>query len=199
MFIFGITGGSGAGKTAVLRVLKSIGALTLDCDKIYHELLASSTELQSQLESRFTGVLRDDGIDRKRLGEIVFNNPVALLELNEITHKYVSIEIDKRISEWATQGGKITAIDAIALIESGVSKKCDVVVGITAPREIRLSRIINRDKLTREQAEMRIDAQKPDSFFEENCDYILNNNYKTPAELKAKTKEFFTGLLDNIG
>jgi dephospho-CoA kinase len=96
------------------------------------------------------------------------------------------------------QGGKIAAIDAIALIESGASKKCDVVVGIIAPREIRLLRIINRDKITREQAEMRINAQQPDSFFKENCDYILENNYKTPTELNAKTKEFFTGLLENV-
>ena len=195
LFIIGITGGTGAGKTATLRVLKSLGALTLDCDAIYHELLSDNTQLKAEIGSRFDGVLLNGEIDRKRLGEIVFNNSSALLELNTITHKYVSTEIERRIAEWAACGGTVAAIDAIALIESGVTEKCDVVIGVIAQKETRISRIVNRDKITREQAEMRINAQKPDIYYKENCDYILENNYKTPKIFKEKTKEFFVELL----
>ena len=195
LFIIGITGGTGAGKTAALRSLKSLGALTLNCDAIYHKLLSDNSELKDELEARFTGVLCSGEINRKLLGEIVFSDPSALLELNTITHKYVTEEIGRRISDWAAKGGKIAAIDAIALIESGIAEKCDVVVGVIAPPETRISRIMRRDKITREQAEMRINAQKPNSFFEENCDCILDSNSRWTAESEEKIKDFFIKLL----
>ena len=195
MFTIGITGGSGAGKTSALRALEALGALTLDCDAVYHELLAGNADLKSDLESRFSGVLRDGAIDRKRLGEIVFNDPDALAQLNGITHKYVGSELARRIAEWESQGGKVVAIDAIALIESGRAKKCDVVIGVTAPKETRISRIMARDGITREQAEMRINAQKPDSFYKENCDYLLEGIHTIPGEFKEKCKEFFSNLI----
>ena len=195
MFIIGITGGSGGGKTSALRALQSLGALTLDCDAIYHDLLANNMELKSELESHFSGVLRDGAIDRKRLGEIVFSDPNALKELNSTTHKYVGKEIARRISQGEDQGLNVVAIDAIALIESGRSKKCDVVVAVTAPRDIRISRIMARDGISREQAEMRINAQKPDSYFEENCDHLLNGIYPEPEEFEEVCRKFFRELI----
>ena len=198
MFIIGITGGSGSGKTSALRALESLGALALDCDAIYHELLANDTELKSELGDRFDGVLHDETIDRKRLGEIVFNDPSALLDLNAITHKYVSKEIAERLAEWESRGGKVAAIDAIALIESGRAERCDVTVGVTAPRELRISRIMARDGITRDEAEMRINAQKPDSFFKDNCNYLLEGIYDSPEEFEGVCKVFFEKLIGDL-
>ena len=195
MFIIGITGGTGAGKTSALRALRALGALTVDCDAAYHELLSDCAELKSELGDGFTGVLRDGDIDRKKLGEIVFSDPSALAKLNAITHKYVSGEIESRLEGWKAQGGTVAAIDAIALIESGRSKTCDVVIGVTAPLEIRLSRIMKRDGITREQAQMRINAQKPDSFYKENCDHMLEGIYDTSGEFEEKCKEFFAEII----
>jgi len=198
MFIIGITGGTGSGKTSALRALESLGALVLDCDAIYHELLLCSDELIAELGARYPGVKQGGAIDRKALGEIVFNDQNALLDLNKITHKYVSGEIEARLDRWQTQGGSIAAIDAIALIESGRAKKCDVVVGITAPAETRVTRIMRRDGITRGQAEMRINAQKPDEFFRDNCDHILEGTYDTSAQFEEKCKEFFAKILGGI-
>ena len=195
MFTIGITGGTGSGKTLALRAIRSLGALTLDCDAIYHEILAENADMKSELGSRFEGVLQNGAIDRKRLGAIVFSDPEALHDLNAITHKYISREIARRIADWESRGGKVAAIDAIALIESGRAEKCDVVVGVTAPKEVRILRIMARDKITREQAEMRINAQKPDSFFIENCDYMLEGIHTTPREFKDKCHEFFAKLI----
>ena len=195
MFTIGITGGTGAGKTSALRALREFGALILDCDALYHELLAGDEDLKAELGNRFEGVLRDGAIDRARLGNIVFADPSALRALNEITHKYISAEIERRLAGWETGGGKIAAIDAIALIESSRHKKCDAVVGVVAPAEIRVMRIMKRDGITREQAEMRVNAQKPESFFRENCDYILENTFGASDEFEKYCKEFFKRLI----
>ena len=196
MFTIGITGGTGAGKTSALRAIETLGALALDCDAVYHELLEGNADLKDDLEARFKGVLRDGAIDRKRLGEIVFSDPSALIDLNAVTHKYVGNELARRIAEWESQGGKIVAIDAIALIESGRAKKCDVVVGVTASAETRISRIMARDGITRDQAEMRINAQKPDSFFKEHCDYLLEGNYAKLEEFEEKCAAFFREIIE---
>jgi len=196
MYIIGITGGTGAGKTSALRALKTLGALVLDCDAIYHEVLSENEELKSELDTRFQGVKRNGGIDRKKLGEIVFNDPSSLADLNKITHKYIGGELERRLTEWEAQGGTVAAVDAIALIESGRAEQCDITVAVTAPRETRINRIMNRDGLTREQAEMRVSAQKPDSYYMEHCDHILEGNYGTSKEFEQKCKEFFAELLN---
>ena len=196
MRVIGITGGSGAGKSSALRALKRLGALALDADEIYHKMLSESNELKAELEARFLGVLSGGKIDRRKLGEIVFSNPKELSDLNAITHKYVSGEIDRRINEWHEQGGTVAAIDAIALIESGRNLSCDVVVGITAPKGLRIQRIIKRDGITHEQAELRINAQKPDSFYKEHCDHIISGTSKNQEEFEETNKELFKKLVE---
>ena len=198
MYIIGITGGTGAGKTSALRVLDCLGALIVDCDAVYHELLAGDEGLKSDLEARFPGVLKDGVVDRKSLGGIVFSDPQALQDLNAVTHKYIGLEIERRLAHWERHGGMVAAIDAIALIESGRAETCDVVVGVIAPEDMRLSRIINRDKITREQALQRIMAQKPDSFFRENCDYILENGYGSAKEFEEECMDYFEVLLGGL-
>ena len=195
MYIIGLTGGTGAGKTSALRVLDRLGALVLDCDALYHELLAEDEGLKAELESRFNGVLHDGSIDRKLLGSVVFSDPSALRDLNLITHKYIGGEIERRLTHWERHGGIVAAIDAIALIESGRGKTCNVVVGVIAPEKMRLKRIMGRDGITRESAMQRIKAQKPDSFFRENCDYILENGYSSAKEFEIECNEYFEGLL----
>ena len=195
MFIIGITGGSGAGKTSAITALETLGAKAIDCDALYHELLSENKELTAEINAHFKDVTTDGRIDRKKLGAIVFNDKDSLLMLNAITHKFITAELRKRINSFKTQGFETVAIEAIALIESGQGDMCDMVIGVIAPAERRISRIINRDMLTNEQALMRINAQKPESFFKDNCDAILENLFDTPMAFVEYCKDYFSNLI----
>jgi dephospho-CoA kinase len=178
-----------------MQALQTLGALMLDCDEIYHGLLLSSNEMRAKLKERFENVSTDGKIDRQKLSEIVWNDPAALHELSAITHGFVADEIDRKIADFKAQGGMIAAIDAIALIESGQSEKCDVVIGIIAPQEKRILRIMDRDNITRDHALLRINAQQTESFYHENCDYVLDNTFDTQDEFVEKCVEFFKGCI----
>lgn len=192
MFTIGITGGTGSGKTAALTVAKTLGALTLDCDAIYHTLLDSNDALKAEIKSHFPDVIIDDKVDRKKLGEIVFRDKSALRILNSITHKYVVNDVKCQITQWEKQGGKFAVVDAIALIESGADKICDITVGIIAPIDLRISRIMNRDNISREKAELRVNAQQSDDFYINNCDYILKNLHSSLADFEEECRAWFT-------
>lgn len=176
MKIIGITGGTGCGKTTALETLKDFGALVIDCDALYHELLESSAELINEIDKYFPGAVTDGVLDRKALGAVVFTDEEALRDLNIITHKYIHLELRRRLREWAMQGGTLAAVDAIELFSSGIAKRCCATVGVIADREVRLRRIQQRDGISLEYAMMRVNAQRPNEYFDEHCDYILQNN-----------------------
>ena len=176
MTIVGITGGSGCGKTTALQELEKRGALLLDCDKVYHELLRNSDRLIEDLEAAFPGTTEDGVLRRERLGEIVFRDEEKLKLLNEITHRHIMAEITDRLRTWAMEGGTLAALDAIELIGSGLAEICDFTIAVTASDETRIARIMARDGISREKAEMRIRAQRPNAWFEENCDFTLPND-----------------------
>lgn len=176
MTIVGITGGTGCGKTTALHALRERGACLLDCDEIYHYLLETNADLLSEIDSRFPGVVHDGALDRKKLGAQVFRDETSLHDLNEITHRYVREEVCTRLVDWAKQGETFAAIDAIALIESGLHEMCSTVIGVTAPRDERIRRIMQREGISEAYAAARVDAQKSNEWYAEHCDQILENN-----------------------
>ncbi len=188
--LIGITGPSGCGKTTALAVLEKQGALVLDCDAVYHELLGTDKALLAELESAFPGAVREGALDRGALGKRVFSDPEALALLNRISHRHIIDEVNRRLEDYAMQGGTLAALDAVELIESGLAADCALTVGVLAPRETRLARIMRRDGIPREAALRRIDAQKSDQYYIDNCGLILRND----GDVGAFEKEFEEAL-----
>ena len=189
--VLGITGGTGCGKTTLLKAFEKIGGLVMDCDRIYHELLLQDASLLAAIDNRFPGCVENGKLNRKKLGGIVFNDPAALADLNAITHGAVKKEVLRRLEN--TPGGTPVAIDAIGLFEGGLAGLCDATVAVAAPLEDRIARLVARDHITEEQALLRINAQKPESWFRENCDHILENN-GTAIDFQEKCLAFFDKL-----
>ena len=184
--VIGITGGSGSGKTTLLRCIAEKGGLILDCDAIYHRLVAEDTALLAAIETRFPGVVENQQLQRKKLGAIVFSDEKALSDLNKITHTAVKNEVLRLLPETG-----LAAIDAIGLFEGELAELCDVTVAVTAPVEDRVQRLMARDGISEEYARSRIAAQRPDAEFSAMCSHTLENNGDI-CEFRAKCLAFLS-------
>lgn len=181
MKIIGVTGGTGAGKTTVTKIIESMGAYVVDADSVARQIVEPGMPAFYEIAAEWD-VVRDDVLDRKALAKIVFNDEAQLHKLNAITHKYVIDEIKLQLINCRND---IFVIDAIALFESGLADICDETVAVIADVNTRCKRIMERDDLTYDEAVMRINAQKSDSFFMENADFVIyNNGNETDTEEK---------------
>ena len=186
--ILGITGGTGSGKTTLLKTAEALGFQVLDCDRIYHELLRTDTQLLTAIENRFPGTVENGQLQRKKLGAVVFGDQAALADLNAITHGAICQAVEKQLDR-----NRNIAIDAIALLESDLSTLCDVTVAVTAPKELRLQRLMTRDGITRSYALSRIEAQPEDDYYRQNCGYVLEND-GDELQFQRKCLAFFRQL-----
>ena len=187
--IIGITGGTGCGKTTALAVIQELGGVVLDCDAIYHRLLQQDKALLSAIENRFPGTVENGTLNRKKLGNLVFSDKNALLDLDKITHTAVKNEVLRLLEPKP----KLAAIDAIALFESGLNPLCDCTIAVTAPEEVRVQRLMARDGIDEAYARQRIAAQRPQAEFAALCDYVLVND-GSPADFHGKCLAFFRGI-----
>ena len=184
MRVIGLTGGTGAGKGEVSLCFMSHGIKCLDTDKVSREVCLPGKPCLLELVEYFgEGILLPDGtLNRKGLAELVFGEPDEELKsvkhaaLNRITHKHIIDAINAWLSEREAAGDSVAVVDAPQLFESGFDRHCDYIVGVIAKREVRLRRIIARDRISEDAANKRIDSQKSDEFFKNNCDFVVYNN-----------------------
>ena len=196
MKVIGLTGGTGAGKTTVLKEIEVMGGAVLDCDRIYYELLETDDALRREMTEAFGDVFSADGsLDRKKLAGIVFSDEKKLRTLNGIVYYYMGLEIRRRLVALRDAGCSLAGIDAINLIESGLGELCDTTVAVTAPEEARLARIMARDGISREYALSRIRAQKPEEYFRRYCKTVLENDGGT-EEFREKAQRLLINFME---
>ena len=190
--IFGITGGSGCGKTTVSNMLAKLGAEIIDTDKISREVTGKGSECLKELTDAFGKeiLLPSGGLDRHYLASVAFADEEKTALLSRITHKYIKSETVRRIE---SSRSELIGIDGAVIIGSPVEGLCEKIVYVTARRGVRTERIMSRDGLTRGEAEKRIDAQPDDEFYIKHSDYIVDNSTDLNA-LEKSVKELYDRL-----
>jgi dephospho-CoA kinase len=174
-YSIGLTGNIATGKSAVLGMLKRLGAKAIDADALVHQLMAKGTSIwQAILDEFGEGILGPEGeIDRGKLGAIVFADAEALKRLEAIVHPAVTAHVDELIHQ-ATE--PIVVVEAIKLIEAGWHRTCDALWVVTCPREQQLERLMRVRKLSRKEALLRIEAQPPQEDKVALADVVIDNS-----------------------
>lgn len=175
MLVFGITGGSGSGKSSASERFRENGIYVIDADKTAREVVRQGEPCLEELVKELgSEILNDDGgLNRRKTGDIVFSDKKKLDILNRITHKYIQKALEAQLNKIDTD---IAAVDGAVIIGSPVEKMCSFLVSVMADKEIRLARIMKRDNISREAALKRIESQPSDEFYIANSRYLLYNN-----------------------
>lgn len=174
--IIGITGSSGAGKSTISEILEmEYQAKIINADEIARRFSYENDDYLTEIVASFgTEILLDTGeLDRRKLADIIYKSEEKRKDLNAITFKYIIAEIKRAIRE--TQE-KLIIIDAPLLFEANLQSLCDVTIAvITRNLEIQITRIMERDTITKEQAMNRLKAQHSNEFYISNCNYSIVN------------------------
>ena len=189
MKIVGLTGGIGSGKSTVLKWLESKGIPCFESDRVGRVLL--DQELKQAVISRFGDAMYSKGtLDRGKLASLVFNNPNALEDLNQIVHPAVQQAFEEFKQYNLT--APILVKEAAILFESGAYQYCDLVVLVCAPKEDRIQRVMKRDGVRREEVLKRMALQWEDAKKKPLSDFILNNTDR--ATLEKQLEDLFVWL-----
>ncbi|OGW55661.1 MAG: dephospho-CoA kinase [Nitrospirae bacterium RBG_19FT_COMBO_55_12] len=196
MLIVGLTGGIASGKSLVAGIFKNLGAHIIDADRIVRELLEPGQEAWKEVSGHFGNDIMtpDRRIDRGKLGRIVFSDPAKRAWLNQCLHPRVfeayAAQV-KRLS--ARTPDAIVVFDAALLMETGFHKKMDKTVLVYAHADQQLSRLMERDRFTPEQALARIESQMPLSEKSRHADHVIENT-GTREEAERRAREVFALL-----
>lgn len=177
MFIIGITGGIGAGKSTVADLMASYGIPVLDADRISHEVTRAGGsaigEIIESFGSEYIG--EDKALDRKKMGDLVFQDKKRLDQLSFIVHRHVMGEIASRVEAYKKKKAKVLVLDVPVPVKEGFLDTCDQIWLVWADTDIRLDRLEKRG-MTREEAKRRIDIQMTREEYERLADHAILNN-----------------------
>lgn len=190
--IIGITGSSGAGKSTVCEILEEEYHIqVLNADKLAKQLSKKGEKYFEEIVTLFgEEILREDGqLDRPKLANIIYNNDKKREQLNQCTFKHIRVELKQKIKDITSKHpDAMIAIDAPLLFEAKLEELCDWVIAVIAKdKELQIERIVQRDWITKEQAERRLEVQKPDEYYTSKSQYVIvNDGYIQDMEIKIQ-------------
>jgi len=192
--IVGLTGGIGSGKTTVAKFFSELGIPVYIADIEARNLSNSSESIRQKMVALLGENAYSNGtLNRKFVAERIFSDPLLLNSVNSIIHP----EVDKHFKNWVSrQKGVYVIKEAAILFENGGHKKCDLVILVTAPKDIRIARVKARDKTAASEIEKRMDNQWSDEKKEKLADIILPNI--TLEITRRKVHQIHTKLLGHF-
>ena len=178
MRVYGLTGNIGSGKSTVARMLRELGAFTVDADEVAGEIVRPGEPALSEIAARFgREVLREDGtLDRAALADAAFSDPASLRDLNSITHPRILGRIREKLSGAGEESG-VAFVEAALLEDRNgpLGSLLDGVVAVTCPRETRERRTAGRAGMTPGRFRLRADAQPSEEEKTAPADFVLEN------------------------
>jgi dephospho-CoA kinase len=173
--VIGLTGGFGTGKTFAASVFRSLGAKVIDADAIARSVTARGRPACGKIAAEFGPAVLDasGAIDRRRLASIVFGDRLALKRLNSIVHPVVIAAIKSELKR--AKARDVVVVDAPLLIEAGLGKVADILVVVTAPRNVQIERCMRKFNIDRRQVIGRIAGQMPIGKKADMADYVVDN------------------------
>ncbi|MFQ6103996.1 MAG: dephospho-CoA kinase [Candidatus Glassbacteria bacterium] len=178
MLRVGLTGNIGSGKSTVARIWADLGACIIDADIIAREVLTPGSITHEKVVYVFGEEIFDESgmLDRKRLADIVFNDPQKLATLNELVHPPVIKRIQDIMEKYSSESGLICVVEAALILECGREADYDLIVVVDAdPREC-VKRVMEERDLTREEVERVFGSQMSASEKKVKADFIIHNN-----------------------
>lgn len=195
-YFLGLTGGIASGKSTADDFFKKKNIPIIDSDLIAHKIMeVGQAGYQAVVDYFGSKILTDNQtINRRKLGEIVFNDQAKLKKLNSLTHPLVHQEIKRQMEQYRLNQEKLVVIDVPLLFESGFESLCDGVLVISISPELQLKRLMKRNNFTEKEALSRINNQMPLSEKEKRATYVVANT-GTINNLEKKLSD----LLQKIG
>ena len=179
MLRVGLTGSIGVGKSFVASLFTELGCHVLDADQTAREVvMPGSPGLLAITQAFGEEILNPDGtLNRKQLGAVVFGDESQRQRLNHILHPFIIARQDEILREWEIQDPRgIGIVDAALMIESGGYRRFDKLIVVHCRPEVQLERLMLRDKLSREEAQRRIDSQMPQEEKQKFADYLIDTS-----------------------
>jgi dephospho-CoA kinase len=180
--LIGLTGGIATGKSTVSAMLRALGARILDADEIAREVVEPGTPGLSEIAERFPGVVAGDGrLDRAALGALVFANEGERRALNAILHPRIQEAFIEKTQRLASEGIELVIYDAALLIENALHQVMDGVILVIAPMGAQITRLVQRNGLSEQEARARIAAQLPLSEKQRHATWVIDNGGSVEA------------------
>lgn len=194
--LVGVTGGIGSGKSAACLCFERLGRKVISADLIARDLTETNDGVRGAIAREFGGaVFGPEGrLERSVLGRIVFADPGKLRALNGIVHPLVFSSLEETVARLAPEAARpYVVVEAALIFESGLDKNLDATVVVSAPEEIRIARVLQRNRLTREEIIARMRSQLAPEAIARRADFVIENG-GTERELNVRV-EFIDRIL----
>jgi dephospho-CoA kinase len=176
MITVGLTGQSGAGKTAIAKVFADEGFGVINCDIVARKAVEPDTDCTKELSAEFPELFENGALNRAKAAAALFSDRKMLEHYNSVIFPHINRLIEAERKALADSGYKYILLDAPTLFEAGADRLCDIVVSCTADENIRLARITERDGIDEELAKKRFSSQHSEDFFRSRSDFVIENN-----------------------